>query len=542
LGVEPLSKGAIMRRVVRCVGVSTARTTVALGVLVYLVAFDCLVLLAILPGSATAQKSSDTHYVEFCLKHMSPEMRHEVEGMRCVLNPFELDELLALPTDDEREQWIDQYWSLRDPIFTTPENEIRMEHARRVAHAESVFFIPKSPMWDQRGEVYIRYGPPTYRGLIAPEVDHKRATPRGELWYYSDYDMTVLFEDAFSRGEYTYYREKVRGPSGVRTTRIEDPIDAEPRHVPHPDDPVFRIPLIAMEAEYNQQMERIGRFYEMLKKTPSVYSYDLQRKQEPFVFSVDHFRGGEWIDRVDVNIEFEADLRPRLGIDTTRTYVATAVFWDTARKEVGRRQRSVRLAALDSTSAAVSAQLIPVQLVFSLAPGFYHMAITVEDRTLSRIASRRADVTCEDFESKLAVSDILFAALIEATERVSPFSRGAWVVVPHPLHRYRRFESIPVYFEVYNLGVGDNGASTYTVEYQVVKREPGGPGGRSTSRTLSPEISSSFSQSTYGSMDVVHIALKSDNFREGVFDLRVRITDEITHAAISREASFSVVE
>ena len=43
-------------------------------------------------------------------------------------------------------------------------------------------------------------------------------------------------------------------------------------------------------------------------------------------------------------------------------------------------------------------------------------------------------------------------------------------------------------------------------------------------------------------MDVVHISLKSDNFREGVFDLRVKITDDITHAEIAREASFSVAE
>jgi GWxTD domain-containing protein len=496
----------------------------------------------LLTPSPLAQRSGDRGYVEFCLKHMSPLMRQEIQALRYVLTPFEFDEVLALSTDDDRRRWIDEYWSVRDPIFTTSENELRVEHDQRVAYARSEFFIPRSPMWDDRGEVFIRYGPPSYRLPIAPETGAERSTPRGEVWYYGDHDMVVLFEDVFSRGEFTSYIGKFRGASRTRANRIGDEIDDPVRHVPHPDDPIIP-PDLALMAEYNQHIERIGKYYEMLESTPCVFSCDLPARQQPFVFSIDHFRGGQRIDRVDVNVELEADLRAASTSERTRKYTATAVVWDTRRNEVGRRESAVELTALGGDGEAGPVRLVPLQIVFSLPPGFYHAAVTVEDRTLGKISSRRTDLTCEDFESKLAVSDLLFAASIEPTEEASPFRRGAWVVIPHPLRKYQRFGSIPVYFEIYNLAVGAGGASTYTVEYQIVRREPGDRGGRPVrTKEPRPEFSSSFTQSTYGSLDVVHIALKSDNLREGAFDLRVKITDDVTRAVAAREASFSVVE
>jgi GWxTD domain-containing protein len=72
--------------------------------------------------------------------------------MQYLLTPDQLRELLSLERDHARRRWIDDYWSLRDPIHTTDENEIRAEHERRVAVAQKYFYRAKWPMWDQRGE------------------------------------------------------------------------------------------------------------------------------------------------------------------------------------------------------------------------------------------------------------------------------------------------------------------------------------------------------------------------------------------------------
>jgi len=296
------------------------------------------------------------------------------------------------------------------------------------------------------------------------------------------------------------------------------------------------------EKQYEDFQKRINRFYEVRQKTPSSYWHDFEPNQQPFVFSVDEFRGGEWVDRVDVNIEFVADLGFGAGHGDTKEYVTTAVFWDTQRNEVGRQTQTLELPTVEEVMD--STRLIPAQLVFSLKPGFYHMAVTVEERTSGKVSSYRKDVTCVDFESKLAISDVIFASRIAPTTRPSPFNRGPLEVVPHPTRRYGKSESIPVYFEVYNLNVDEGNLASYEVEYEVTSRstKQSGLWGLFRADGSVIDISTSFSVTTHGSQDVVHISLGSDDFLEGEFALRIRIQDDLSKAEADREVVFSIVE
>jgi GWxTD domain-containing protein len=65
-----------------------------------------------------------------------------------------------LQTDDERQQFIEQFWLRRDPSPDTEENEYREEHYRRIAYANDRF-ASGIPGWKtDRGRIYIEYGPP----------------------------------------------------------------------------------------------------------------------------------------------------------------------------------------------------------------------------------------------------------------------------------------------------------------------------------------------------------------------------------------------
>jgi GWxTD domain-containing protein len=62
--------------------------------------------------------------------------------------------------DEEREQFIEQFWLRRDPTPGTPENEFKAEHYRRIAYANE-HYATKIPGWKtDRGRIYITCGPP----------------------------------------------------------------------------------------------------------------------------------------------------------------------------------------------------------------------------------------------------------------------------------------------------------------------------------------------------------------------------------------------
>src|SRR6201997_4527363 len=66
----------------------------------------------------------------------------------------------ALKTDEEREQFIEQFWLRRDPTPDTVENEFKEDHYERIAYANERF-ASGIPGWkSDRGRIYIMYGKP----------------------------------------------------------------------------------------------------------------------------------------------------------------------------------------------------------------------------------------------------------------------------------------------------------------------------------------------------------------------------------------------
>ena len=65
-----------------------------------------------------------------------------------------------LTTDEERYQFIEQFWLRRDPNPDTIENETRDEHYRRIAYANERFSSGQPGWMTDRGRIYITFGVP----------------------------------------------------------------------------------------------------------------------------------------------------------------------------------------------------------------------------------------------------------------------------------------------------------------------------------------------------------------------------------------------
>src|SRR6516165_9244162 len=86
------------------------------------------------------------------------------EDVVYIITPDERNAFLQLETNEEREQFIEQFWLRRSSNPDLPDNDFKEEHYRRIAYANE-HYASGIPGWKtDRGRMYIMWGP-------ADEVD-----------------------------------------------------------------------------------------------------------------------------------------------------------------------------------------------------------------------------------------------------------------------------------------------------------------------------------------------------------------------------------
>lgn len=113
----------------------------------------------------------------------------------------------ALQTDEERAQFVEQFWGRRNPTPGSPDNAFKTEQYRRIAYANAHFGSKSSiPGWkNDRGRIYIMFGPPD-------EIDsHPTPASQNEFpfedWRYRwiegiGANVVIEFVDSGNNGEY----------------------------------------------------------------------------------------------------------------------------------------------------------------------------------------------------------------------------------------------------------------------------------------------------------------------------------------------------
>jgi GWxTD domain-containing protein len=138
------------------------------------------------------------------------------EDVIYIIMPEERSTFLRLSTNEEREQFIEQFWQRRNPDPDSADNTYKEEHYRRIAYANE-HFASGIPGWKtDRGRIYIMWGPPdeidsnpsggTYNRPAA-EGGGTTSTYPFEDWRYRylegiKEDVVLEFVDPSMTGEY----------------------------------------------------------------------------------------------------------------------------------------------------------------------------------------------------------------------------------------------------------------------------------------------------------------------------------------------------
>src|SRR5205085_1346326 len=138
------------------------------------------------------------------------------EDVVYIITDEEKQAFKRLQTDEERQQFIEQFWLRRDPTPDTAENEFKEEHYRRIAYANERY-ASGIPGWkSDRGRIYITFGPPTEIESHPSGGTYERPYEEGggststypfEKWRYRyiegiGNDVNIEFVDTTMSGEY----------------------------------------------------------------------------------------------------------------------------------------------------------------------------------------------------------------------------------------------------------------------------------------------------------------------------------------------------
>ena len=146
----------------------------------------------------------------------SPYKKWLEEEVPYIITAEERASFKKLSTDDEREQFIENFWERRNPNPGSPENEFKEEYYRRIAYANE-HYASGIPGWrTDRGRIYIMYGPadevdahPSGGSYMRPQEEGggETSTYPFETWRYRYIDgigtnIELEFVDPTMTGEY----------------------------------------------------------------------------------------------------------------------------------------------------------------------------------------------------------------------------------------------------------------------------------------------------------------------------------------------------
>lgn len=124
-------------------------------------------------------------------------MEVAIRQLRYIAGHRTTDRMLNANPADRRQLFRD-FWKDKDPSPNTPENELMQEYYNRVSEVNRRFGGMREGWETDRGEVYIRFGPPDDIERHPFEVDSRPY----EIWYYHDRQRRFVFVDELGYGEY----------------------------------------------------------------------------------------------------------------------------------------------------------------------------------------------------------------------------------------------------------------------------------------------------------------------------------------------------
>jgi GWxTD domain-containing protein len=413
-----------------------------------------------------------------------------------IITDEERKDFLALSTDNERETFIDNFWSIRNPRQGSERNAYKEEHYARLEYANSHFGRESNtPGWmTDMGRAYILFGAPTSRH---PFVGYGQIYPL-ELWFYSNSTNSaslpgffyLMFYISGDIGEYKFYRPYLDGPmklvrgsqfnSNADVYKFLKPLGGDVAHAALslvPSEPVDTVNyqpdmssdmLVARIENFANNPYNVSKLREMRSLHAKVNSYFLVNQDKPIEISslvLADPMGKSWLDFGALIDDPKLGQRDGSQLKVHLAYRLTTTTGETVLEDADDRS----FAAFEDTPAGekkfapfVLAGRIPIE------PGSYKLAIEISNREAQQAYKGEIEVSAGT-GTHAGLSGPLVTSSVDRVARANPFQPFQYFGVQfHPAARHQINHPDPLRL-LFELHEPAGSTADYQIEYIVTR-------------------------------------------------------------------------
>ncbi|MDP8981266.1 MAG: GWxTD domain-containing protein [Acidobacteriota bacterium] len=470
-------------------------------------------------------------------------------------------------TDEERQQFVEQFWLRRDPTPDTEENEFKEEHYRRIAYANE-HYASGIPGWKtDRGRIYITFGPADEVESHPSGGTYERPYEEGggststypfEKWRYRyidgiGNDVNIEFVDPTMTGEYRMTMDPSEKDAllmvpGAGLTMMESMgMASKTDRFNRTDGTHLGTGTQPLPASMNQ-FERLEQFAK-LQKPPAVKFRDLEaavtssiryntlpmKVRADFIKITDSTILSSFtlqFDRKDLQFQQKDNIsKATINIYARITSLARRVvnvFEDVVTVEV----------PTELLSKAISGTSV-YQKSVPLPPGMYRLNVVAKDIVGANMISYEMALNVPHFEEeKLASSSLILADLIEKVPTKSigtgQFVIGDTKVRPRMNETFGRDEKLGIYQQFYNFGPDEKTKKpSGSIEYRITKA-----GADKSVLDYTEEITTLPGASAQ--QVTVEKLLPMASLEPGQYTLKMTVTDRTRNQVLTPTANFTV--
>jgi GWxTD domain-containing protein len=494
------------------------------------------------------------------------------EDVRWIITDEELSAFKKLANNAERDVFIEGFWQRRDPTPDTAENEYKEEHYRRIAYANE-HYAAGMPGWrTDRGRIYIMYGPPTSIDAHPMGGPYQRTAEEGggststfpfEVWRYRylegiGQEIELEFVDDCGCGAYEMTLDRSKKDALLHVPNAGLTTMEEMGQANKADR--FRGGLESIGAgpfNQNNQTKQFDRMetFAKVNRAPDIKFKDLQNELVshkfrtnllPFDVQVDFVKLTS--DTVLVPITLQVPLKGLTFANKDGIQRAVVNVYGQLTKLSGQIVQTFE----ETLHRDIPAELLEKEInnvslywkALPMRPGLYRLDVVMKDVNGDKTGIFSRSYTVPDFgDEKLTSSTLILADQMEPVP-AREVGTGNFVIGTNKVRpkvqpsdgkpaSFTQKEKINFWLQVYNLGLDQKtNKPSATVEYQVVNTV--------TNKHVLDFTESTAQMGNVGEQVTLGKSLQLSQLDPGVYQVTIKVNDQISKQTISPTAKFSV--